>query len=266
MGLETCGKVLRWGRKAGASGVYFGGGEPTILENFTDMVLLAKKEGYERIRLLTNGMRLDDAAYADALVGAGVNEVELSVKGRDAETHDALSQFPGAFSKLVCAVKNLARGGGADIVITVLITTQNFRQLSDTVSMFADMGARQFCLWIVSLYDMDRGKLLHLLPSLTDVAPFVSEAFSLAERRNLAMDTSHIPPCFLPPHYRKHFLDVRSLDLHVVTRNGRFKLQESGYEGGVKTAACLQCSENMRCPGLRADYAEAFGTGETRAI
>lgn len=265
MGIETCKKVLQWGRKAGATGAYFGGGEPTVMENFVELAAFAKAKGYKRIFLLTNGMRLEDSAYVDELMHAGVNEFEISVKGHNAQTHDALSQFPGAFSKLVCAVKNLVRRE-ANVILTVLITTQNYRHLPETVSMFADMGVRQFTLWLVSLYDVNSEKLSYLLPSFTKIAPYVAEAFSLAERRMLHMETSHIPPCFLPEHHRKNFLDVRTLDLLVVSKNGKFKLEESAYEGGVKVPECLKCCENERCPGLRADYVDMFGTGEVRAV
>lgn len=265
LGTEAWKKVLQWGRKTKATGVFFGGGEPTLMENLVELSAFARAWGYERIRLLTNGMRLADASFVETMLHAGVNEFEISVKGHDAQTHDALSQFPGAFSKLVCAVKNLALRK-TSLILTVLITTRNYKALPETVSMFADMGARQFCLWLVSLYDMDREKLSSLLPSFTEIAPYVAEAFSLAERRALHMETCHIPPCFLPERYRKNFLDVRDLDILVVSKNGKFKLQESSYEGGVKAEECLRCRENERCPGLRVDYVEVFGAGEARAV
>lgn len=265
MGMETYKKLLLWGRRAGASGVYFGGGEPTVMESFVELVAFAKTSGYERIRLLTNGMRLEDAAYADELIHAGVNEFELSVKGHDAETHDALSQCPGAFSKLVCAVKNLTRRE-ANVILTVLITIHNYRRLPETVSMFAGMGVRQFTIWLVSLFDIDKNGRVYLLPSFTEIAPPLVETFSLAEGKNLSVETSHIPPCFMPERYRQNFMDVRALDLLVVSKNSRFKLEESAYEGGVKATECLKCAENERCPGLRPDYVEVYGTDEIRAV
>lgn len=265
MNFETCKKVLQWGRKAGATGAYFGGGEPTFMENFVELAAVANAAGYKRIRVLTNGMRLSDPAYADALIQSGVNEFEISIKGHDAETHDALSQFPGAFSNLVRAVKNLARHG-ADVIISVLITTHNVSFLPETVSMFADRGVRRFNLKVVSLYDMDREKLSYLLPSFSQIALHVAGAFSVAEQRNLSMDTSQIPPCFLPERQRKNFLSARDLDLLVIMKNRKFSLEDSAFEGSVKSSECLKCVENERCPGLRADYVEIFGTGELKAV
>lgn len=265
MSAETCGKVLRWGRKAGATGAYFGGGEPTIMDNFVELAAYAKASGYERIRVLTNGMRLSDPEYVDVLIHSGVNEFEISVKGHDAQTHDVLSQFPGAFSSLVCAVKNLVRRG-ARLTIAVLITTQNYPCLPDTVSMFADMGVQNFNLKFISLYDMDSKKLSHLLPSFTEIAPYVAEAFFISERRSLHIDTSQIPPCFLPEQHRKNFLSARDLDLLVVMKNHKFKLEDSAFEGSVKSSECLKCAENERCPGLRADYVEVYGADEVMAV
>lgn len=265
MRAETCRKILQWGRKAGATGAYFGGGEPTVMENFVELAAVANAAGYKRIRVLTNGMRLSDPAYADALIDAGINEFEISVKGYDAETHDTLSQFPGAFSCLMAAVKNLVRRD-ANVTLAILITTQNYQFLPDILSVFADMGVQHFNLKFISLYDMNSQKLSRLLPSFTEIAPYVSEAFSLAEQRNLSMDTSQIPPCFLPERHRKNFLNARDLDLLVIMKNRRFMLEDSAFEGSVKTSECLKCIENEKCPGLRADYAEIFGTDEVKAV
>lgn len=262
---NTSKKILQWGRKAGAIGVYFGGGEPTVVRNLVELVTFAKNNGYEHIRILTNGFNLSDKEYLDKLLNAGANEFEVSIKGHDAETHDLLSQSAGAFRKVVSAVKNLIYRD-VYLVLAILITKKNYKFLSKMVSDFRQIGVKNFSYWLISLHDVNKKKLSSLLPSLSDVIPYVVETFHFAESYDLHIETCHIPLCFFSEPYRKHVFDVRDLDLLVVSQNGKFKLEQSAYESGMKIEACIRCREKNRCLGLRKDYMEIFGTSEVKEI
>ena len=61
--------------------------------------------------------------------------------------------------------------------------------------------------------------------------------------------------------------DARELDLLVITTGGKFKVEESPYEKGLKIKECTYCRENVKClVGLREDYIEKFGVEEVQAI
>ncbi len=262
---QTCRKLLQWGRKTGATGVYFGGGEPTVMSHLADLASYARESGYERIRLLTNGVRLADSQYADSLIQAGMNEFEIALKGHNAETHDALTQTPGSFEKAGRAVTALARKDVL-VVLTILITARNYRFLTDMVLRFARRGVKKFSFWLISLHDTDRKAHVSLLPSLTDIVPFVVNSFEEGNRLGLEMDSCHIPACFLPARHRSHVLNARGLALLVISKNSRFMLEASPYEGGVKLPECLKCKEEPECLGLRSDYIETFGGAEVCPI
>jgi len=78
----------------------FSGGEPTIRNDFPELIEYASHLGFRTICVITNGTRIGDINYLKRLVDAGLNEVLLSVHGHDQKTHDFLVSSKGAFEKI----------------------------------------------------------------------------------------------------------------------------------------------------------------------
>ena len=85
------------------------------------VVATARRLGFARILLQTNGLRLTYGRYVDALVSAGVTDVSLNIKSHRAELHDRLSRKEGAYALLLGALRELARTPlrrHADVLVT----------------------------------------------------------------------------------------------------------------------------------------------------
>jgi MoaA/NifB/PqqE/SkfB family radical SAM enzyme len=74
----------------GVPHVLFGGGEPTANEHFVDLVRFAEEVGIVT-GLLTNGTRLADGDYTNALVDAGLDHLQITILSHNAATHNALA-------------------------------------------------------------------------------------------------------------------------------------------------------------------------------
>ncbi len=74
----------------GVPHILFTGGEPTAQEHFVELVRFAEEVGIVT-GLLTNGQRLSDMGYTDALVDAGLDHLQVTLLSHHAETHDALA-------------------------------------------------------------------------------------------------------------------------------------------------------------------------------
>ena len=80
----TTGEVfatLRGGRAAGATWLWLGGGEPTLRKDLFAVAAEAKRLGFTRIKLQTNGMMLAYPEFAARCVDAGIGEVNFAIKG-----------------------------------------------------------------------------------------------------------------------------------------------------------------------------------------
>ena len=66
----------------------FSGGEPTIAQTFLDSVRYARKIGFERVCVVTNGIRFgQDEDFAEQAHAAGLHQVYLQFDGTSNEQH-----------------------------------------------------------------------------------------------------------------------------------------------------------------------------------
>ncbi len=199
--------LLREAFEAGSRVVWFGGGEPTLRDDLLPLVSRARDLGYESIVVQTNGVRLSYAAYARALLGAGVTEVRVNAKSARAEVHDALSAVPGTHGLLVKALEHLA-SHGARVAADVLLTGSTAPHLDETLTFFADRGVKRFALWLLYAGDAAAGTdarqadVAREVPRIADVVPAIERAARVARERGLELLSFHTPPCTLPAGLR----------------------------------------------------------------
>jgi MoaA/NifB/PqqE/SkfB family radical SAM enzyme len=139
-------RVVDGAAALGARRIYvLGGGEPLVAAATPGILRRAKAHGMAGM-LTTNGTRLGDDVAA-LLVEVGWDEVQVSVDGATAETHDALRGRAGAFRRTVAATCRLRRrrdsaGGSAPrIVLHTVITARNVLELPGVVRLAAALGA-----------------------------------------------------------------------------------------------------------------------------
>ena len=250
---------LKRGRQRGATGVWFGGGEPTLHPGLLAAVARARQLGYQRIRVQTNALRLAYPAYAEKLVHAGATEISVPLLGADEASYDAFTRRERSFELLVQGIRHVA-ALGVRVEGDVLITAQSAGQLAEAVERFAELGLAHFYFWLVSLHGLDEGQHSHRLPTMTALVPQLQRALERAEAQKIDATTLHTPPCVLAPKYRRRYVHAGTWRLLVVTPgNEPFRAEESPMEGGVFLTGCAACAWRQRCLGLRADYLKVHG-------
>ena len=250
------------GRRLGATGVWFGGGEPTLHEGLARAAERARSLGYRRVRLQTNGLRLAYPEYVAGLARAGLTEVALSVKGWDAKSHDGLLRREGAWELLGRAAANV-RQAGLRLEADVLLTTPLLPHLPGLVEDLARRGVERLTFWLVSLHGLPEGHVpVRLVPPLDGLRAPLRRAFARAEACGLAATSLHTPPCSLAAEDHGRYLHSGKYRLLVVVPgNAPFRAEESPMEGGEHPAAlCGECAVRKDCLGLRTDQLRLFGT------
>lgn len=258
---------LDLGRKQGARWLWLGGGEPTLRPDLVGVVRAAKKLGYERIKLQTNGMRLAYPDYVRALADAGATEVNFSIKGATSATHDRLAQTPGSHELMVKGIAE-ARAKGLRVEADLLIYRSNVAELPEMVRTYAAQGIERFHLWLfLPMNDADPA-LAGEVARMSEVVPRLVEAMDLGLSPRPDFITSlHTPACTVPASHHASLFHAASLDLLVVNPGGyRFFLEESPIEGGRYLERCGACSMRGRCGGLREGYLRTFGDAEFQPL
>ncbi|NLD73523.1 MAG: radical SAM protein [Chloroflexi bacterium] len=126
----------------------FTGGEPTLREDLPELVAYGQQKGL-RVNLITNGVRLSDAAYAERLAEAGLDSAQLSLEGGSAAVHDGITQHPGSWERAVQGVRNL-RAAGIHTHTNTTICGGNRAHLMELVDFIADeLGSEYFSMNMV---------------------------------------------------------------------------------------------------------------------
>ena len=127
--------------RAGVTIIAFSGGEPLVRPDIMELARYAADKGIY-VAMATNGT-LITKKKAKEMKDAGVQFVQISLDGIDAETHDEFRGVKGAFDKTVQGIKN-AVAEGFFVEISTTMTRYNYKQLPDIIQFGEDLGANWF--------------------------------------------------------------------------------------------------------------------------
>ncbi len=257
------------GRGADFEGVTFSGGEVTLLKELPRLLRLARRARYAHIGIITNGLRLADASYADELVDAGLNFACVSVHGPDAALHDRMVRVPGAFEKVLAAMGQLQRRG-VPLVLNYVLTRENAAAAAAFVERFVGTpGLAEIQLYFPHYDGLMAEHADTLGLRLSEAAGPMRRALSAARRSGAEgkVHAYNMPPCALPQELallRNWEAEPESLLLDPAAASGAALRQES--RGRVRTEACSRCGVGERCLGFESAYARRYGTAEMKPL
>lgn len=125
---------------AGVVVIAFSGGEPLMRKDFFEVAAHAHKNDIY-VALATNGT-LVTPEMAGRIRDAGVEYVEISVDGKDAESHDAMRGIPGAFDRAIAGIKNSVAAGFYTCMATT-VTRTNYAEIPDIYNLASDLGVNR---------------------------------------------------------------------------------------------------------------------------
>jgi radical SAM protein with 4Fe4S-binding SPASM domain len=133
-------EVIRKISDLGVEYVYLLGGEPTLLgkENLTKIIRETKEMGM-KIGISTNGILLDRETVR-AIKNAGIDQIQLSIDGSNAEINDKI-RGKGSFEAAINASKNLNEEG-IDFSTSMTLTSLNYFQSHDFIKLSEEIGAK----------------------------------------------------------------------------------------------------------------------------
>jgi cyclic pyranopterin phosphate synthase len=243
--------------------VAFTGGEPTIVPELPALVKLAKRRGFDHVKVASNGLRYAHAAYLDHLVACGVDRFHVSMHAHGDADYERTVHLAGTAALRREALRNLV-GRGLDPVADLIVKEDTYRDLPAWIASLAAVGVRRFALWLVSLTDHNRDNVGQL-PRISAIVPALIASFDAARAGGYEVVSLHVPRCFVPG-YEDHVRHPGADVVTVVTPDDVFDLKDSRLGGGVKPPGCEGCQFRAECPGLRQDYVDRFGGEEVKAV
>ena len=118
--------------------VVFTGGEPTIREDLPELIKHAENNG-QITGLNTNGRKLSDPRYMEALVEAGLDHVQVTFESHVPEIHDLMVCHKGAFTETVEGIRN-ALNTRLFVMTNTTMLTHNKHTIPQTIEYLANLG------------------------------------------------------------------------------------------------------------------------------
>ncbi|MCX7166749.1 MAG: radical SAM protein [Rhodocyclales bacterium] len=243
--LEHNAKHRQW------TGLILTGSEITLHRDLPEWARMARRHGFEHVRIQTHGMRLSQASFCEELIDAGVDEFFVSVAASDAATHDAITQVPGSFDKTLRGLELLDRYDHVTTITNTVVTSLCYTHLPALVERLKALKRLvQMEFWFY--FPMSELDDKHLMASHLDALPFLKQAIAAARAHGRGLEVKNFPECLLGDDHDVLYNDQPTLFIDPAfwtefMRNGFYQCV---YRDKCGAAQCL---------GLNSAYIEKYG-------
>lgn len=246
---------LKWGIENGFDEVSLTGGEPTIRPDFIEIVKLARRLGFRRVAVTTNGSRFADLRFFRQALEAGITSVGISVHGHTRDLHDGLTNHHGSFDKALQAIENVVNAQRSGIPLRLntftLVNKKNAKHLMEIAHLFYRLGVRLMMFQPLILSKSNFFDALPLEMPLSQVVEAVSSVAAEGEKIGFRTKVFNIPVCLFSSCLGG--LELPSYGIRT------FREQDKGEPGSVslgdeaghvRMPNCVECLFLHVCPGL----------------
>ncbi len=258
-------------RSQGAQHITFMGGETFFRKDLPRILYEARKKGYTRIGVTTNGTVLSKPGFLKDLIQAGLDFIELSIHGHTPELANHIGGTSFTFDRQAEALAQMNEAG-IFCIVNVVICPENAAYLGDIVSYVSSKLPKirpRFKLKFVSMIGlaMEQAKLGRMVRH--EDIDFAALGHRLKDQGALFW-FYNLPLCQLGEHaIHSHELSVLACDERYMDfeHRGAAEYYESGFqlEGRVwPNSSCSPCSLRPLCPGLEESYRGLCGEGSLR--
>ena len=250
--------------RRGYFGVILTGGEPTLHPELPEIAGYAAQQGLH-VRMITNGSRLADPAFARAMASAGLKLVHVSVYSVRPEIEARLRGSEGTLARAFAAIDNAA-ACGIEVNVNCVINRLNAGHLDENIRYFLQHHpqVRHF-VWNNLDPSMGRAEVNQeqFTPRLADFEVSLARAMRLLHRSGRSFRVEKVPLCYMgefgwaSTETRKivkgeerivHFLDDKQT------------VRQTDWEHRY-AAGCAACSLRPICGGLF-DRGDAYDPAE----
>jgi MoaA/NifB/PqqE/SkfB family radical SAM enzyme len=254
--------AMQRARADGYQDISFTGGEPTMRADLLALVRRARQLGFTDVKLQSNGLLLGAGHNLERLVDAGVSRFHVSIHTHDPEAYETMVRRAGTHAAMTAGLRALVERGLAPVA-DVILERDTHARLPAALAWLHALGVGAADLWFVSLSDHNRDNLASM-PRMTEAMPNVHVALAWARAHAMTIRSLHIPRCLLGDDH-PHAWDPAAQGVRVVSPDATFDLRGSRLTGQLHVPACVGCSFEQRCPGVRPDYLARWGDAEIAA-
>ncbi len=271
--LDPIVEALEEARAAGATHLTFLGGEPTIHKGFLDALAKAVDLGFEHIVIFTNGVMFPHPGFIDSVLALGNFEWRISIQGATEESHDATTERPKSFQRIMHGL-GVLQANGQLVTANMCVNDRSYHSLPHYPELLKKYGVKQLHVDIVrpeSTGERDEEYLRELMPRYGDMAPYYDEMLAgfAAWDEDFDINVGNLPYCVLP----KWGSRVHHGGEETVTKSSdgvglEDSINKYEWQASLRThlPTCEECVFRSRCTGIFRVYLELHGEDEFKPV
>ena len=252
----------------GYFGVILTGGEPTLHPDLPRITAYARSVGLH-VRMITNGHRLAEPAFAGAMAEAGLQLVHVSVYSVRPAVEEALRGTPGTLQRAFRAIDNAARFG-VGVNINCVMSRQNADHLDENIDWFIEHHpqVRHF-VWNALDPSMGRAGIdpARYTPRLADFEVSLRRAVQRLDASGRTYRVEKVPLCYMADfaHASTETRKIVKLEERIVHfLDDKQTVRQTRWTRRYG-AACEPCSLRPICAGLF-DRGDGYSTAELHPV
>ena len=242
-------EILDKYRRHGVRLVDFDGGEPTLNPELLPLIRHARRLGYERINVTTNGRLCAYEDFARKLVTSGLTTLLFSVHGPDLKSHAREVGVAEAFDQTLAGIRHCRAHAppSVELGMNVTLTKSNYRKLPELAALAWELGLR----WLNVQFLTPFGRATkHHAPDPADAAR-VTQGVIDEWKDRMKIQVINLPWCFMPGYEAHVAGDASKLARHMVfVNNETVNLADYLAARRVKKPQCAPCPYACFCGGF----------------
>ena len=183
--------VLSQAAEMGVLHVHFSGGEPAARKDLEDLVAHAREVDLYT-NLITSGIGLTEARMRD-LSDRGLDHIQLSLQGTDAEMADKIGGYKGGFEQKMKVAEWIA-ATGIPLTINAVMHRANLHRVGETIEMAVKLGARRIEIANTQIHGWAVKNRAALLPTRAMVDECTRIVLAERERLKGVLVIDYVPP------------------------------------------------------------------------
>ena len=236
-------------RKQGVELLDYDGGEPTLNPKLFELIGFARRAGYSKVHVTTNGRMAAYEDYARRLVNSGITTLLFSVHGPNRAIHAANVGVPEAFDQTVDGIRNCVRlaPAGLELGANVTLTRSNYRHLGGIVELVHGLGLA----WLNIQFLTPFGRATETVNPNTRRAAKETMRVIDAWHDKMKLHVINLPACFMPGYEAYVTGDLLKLERHMLfVNNEEVNLFEYLREQREYEPQCDGCPQKIFCGGF----------------